>query len=484
MSEVTDKPTQEAALWKQKYLECVDELETKQRADEVLRKAISRLTLAADGRDAQLDSQLEKVRHAIRDRAEVAELNRHIEALSKQLVKLDSRPANVTAEKPVVQEKLTVEKEVVAKSGFMQRLFKSDRAKTSSSAPIVEGISVEQALVDLLEHLDVPNSLEDRAMVLREQIKAGHIKDDWESLLDDITELINAMHCQMRDDQEDLENFLSEVSQRLQEVDAHIRGSAQSEDQGKDNRSEMDTAVRREVEEIGSSVRNAADIDQLRGSVESHLESVLGHMDEYQQSEETRYLENQQAMQDMSEQLKGMEKETKELRETVVREHAQAMTDVLTGIPNRLAYDQRFKQEVARCKRFDTSLVLMVWDVDLFKAVNDTYGHKAGDKVLKQLATALANGIRETDFIARYGGEEFVMLMTGSPIEACKQVADKLRANLEKIGFHFRGKSITVTASCGLSAYREEESPEQLFERADKALYKAKEQGRNQCVIG
>ena len=68
MSEVIDKSTQEAALWKQKYLECVDELETKQRADEVLRKAISRLTLAADGRDAQLDSQLEKVRHAIRDR--------------------------------------------------------------------------------------------------------------------------------------------------------------------------------------------------------------------------------------------------------------------------------------------------------------------------------------------------------------------------------------------------------------------------------
>ena len=168
---------------------------------------------------------------------EVTELNRHIEALSKQLVRLDSQPANDTAEKPVVQEKLAVEKEVVAKSGFMQRLFKSDRAKTSSSAPIVEGISVEQALVDLLEHLDVPNSLEDRAMVLREQIKAGHIKDDWESLLDDITELINAMHCQMRDDQEDLEIFLSEVSQRLQEVDAHMRGSAQSEDQGKDNRS-------------------------------------------------------------------------------------------------------------------------------------------------------------------------------------------------------------------------------------------------------
>lgn len=482
MSEVTDKPSQETAHWKHKYLETLDELDRKQRAwqqsDELLRKTVSRLSLAADGRDDKLDVQLEKVRLAIRERADITVLGGHIEALSKQLVRLDRQTD------PVKPEKKAVKPEVVAKGGLLQRLFKSDNTQTTGKDASSDGISVERVLLDLLENLDVPVTLEDRAMVLREQITAGHVCDDWDELLEDITDLIKAMHEQMRNDQEDLEEFLSAVSQRLQEVDAHLSGAAQSDDKGKENRSDMDAAVRREVEEMGSSVRDAADLDQLRGSVESHLESVLGHMDTFQQSEESRYQENQQAMQAMSERLKAMEQETAELREQVVQERAQAMTDGLTGIPNRFAYDQRFKQEIARWKRFQTPLVLMVWDVDLFKSVNDTYGHKAGDKVLKKLAASLSSGIRETDFLARYGGEEFVMLMTGSPIDACKAVADKLRTRLEKIGFHFRGKAVTVTASCGLSEYREGDTPEQLFERADRALYKAKKQGRNQCVTG
>lgn len=485
MSEVTEKPGQETAHWKQKYLETLDELERKQRiwrqSDELLRKTVSRLSLAADGRDDRLDRQLEKVRVAIREHADIAVLGGHIESLSKELIRLDRLDSQQGDATPV---KKSVKSEAATKGGLLQRLFKSDESKPSSSSPESEALSVERVLIDLLENLDVPEILEDRAMVLREQIQAGHISDDWEDLLEGITDLINAMHVQMRNDQEDLEAFLSEVSQRLQEVDAHLSGNAQSEDQGRESRSDMDAAVRREVEEIGTSVRDAADLNQLRGTVESHLESVLGHMDDYQQSEETRYQESQQAMQAMSEKLNAMEQETLELREQVAKERAQAMTDGLTGIPNRLAYDQRFKQEIARWKRFQTPLVLMVWDVDLFKSVNDTYGHKAGDRVLIKLAASLSNGIRETDFIARYGGEEFVMLMTGSPIDACKQVADKLRAKLEKIGFHFRGKAVTVTASCGLSEYREGDTPEQLFERADKALYKAKEQGRNQCVIG
>jgi diguanylate cyclase len=339
-------------------------------------------------------------------------------------------------------------------------------------------------LLDLLDHLEVPEILQDRVMVLRERINAGHIADEWGSLLDDLTDLIDALRNQMRDDQEELEEFLSEVSQRLQEMDAHLSGSAESQQQGRESRDTMDAAVRREVEEIGSSVRDAVDLNELKSSVASHLESVLGNMNKFQQSEEARYLENQQAMQAMSEKLKTMEQETETLRDQVVQERNQAMTDVLTGIPNRLAYDQRLQQEVARWKRFATPLVLMVWDVDLFKSVNDTYGHKAGDKVLKKLAMGLKRGIRETDFVARYGGEEFVMLMTGSTVEACLQVADKLRASLGEIGFHFRGKSVVVTASCGLSEYREDDTPEQLFERADKALYEAKEQGRNRCIIG
>ena len=483
MSDVKDKAASEAALWKQKYLDNVDVFERKQRswqqAEEMLRKTISRLTLAADGRDKVLDKQLEKLRQAIRDRVENTVLRDHIESLSRALIRLDEQREEATAH----EQPATAAQKNEDRGGVLKRLFKSE-PKAAQAEQSQDAVSAEQVLLDLLDCLEVPDVLQDRAMVLREQIGAGQLSADWDSLREDFAELIASLHEQARQEQDDLEDFLSEVSERLKEVDSQLRGAADLQTQGKDNRTEMDAAVRREVEGIGSSVRDASDLTQLKGAVETRLESVLDHMSNFQTSEDARFEESQQAMAAMSERLKAMEEETQSLHEQVLLEREQAMTDALTGIPNRLAYEQRLQQEVARWKRFSTPLVLLVWDVDLFKSVNDNYGHKAGDRVLKKLAVTLHDGIRETDFAGRFGGEEFVMLMTGSKVEDCKTVADKLRKQVEGIGFHFRGKKVIVTASCGLSEFREGDTPEQLFERADKALYLAKEQGRNQCVIG
>ena len=185
----------------------------------------------------------------------------------------------------------------------------------------------------------------------------------------------------------------------------------------------------------------------------------------------------------MSARLNEMEGEAEALRSRVNEERNQAMTDALTGIPNRLAYEQRLEQEVARWKRFGTPLVLVVWDIDHFKRVNDRFGHKAGDKVLRTIARVLADHVRETDFVARYGGEEFAMLMTGSALDACLHVAEKLRGAVEGTGFHFRDEAVTITASCGLAEMRDGDSTEQWFERADRALYRAKQEGRNRCEL-
>jgi len=103
--------------------------------------------------------------------------------------------------------------------------------------------------------------------------------------------------------------------------------------------------------------------------------------------------------------------------------------------------------------------------------------------VLRTIARTLESSIRETDFVARYGGEEFVQLMTGSSLEECLQVAEKIREAIKKTGFHFRDQAITITASCGLAEFRDGDSVEQWFERADKALYKAKQEGRNRCEL-
>ena len=159
------------------------------------------------------------------------------------------------------------------------------------------------------------------------------------------------------------------------------------------------------------------------------------------------------------------------------------MFDVLTGIPNRLAYEKKVAEEVARWKRFGHPLSVAVWDVDFFKKVNDTFGHKAGDKVLKTIAQLLNERIRETDFLARYGGEEFVMLLPGTKEEETLRLVNDLREKVASCGFHYHGDPVSITVSCGVSCFRENDNLETVFERADQALYRAKRNGRNQCVI-
>ncbi len=161
----------------------------------------------------------------------------------------------------------------------------------------------------------------------------------------------------------------------------------------------------------------------------------------------------------------------------------QAQIDALTGVPNRLGYEQHIAQEFARWKRFKNSLVLIVCDIDRFKRINDDYGHAAGDKALKTLAKVLSQNIRETDYLARYGGEEFALIMPGATQGDAKMVAEKLRQSIESSGFHFKNEPLTITMSCGVAEFKKGDVPTDVFERADAALYKAKQTGRNKVVI-
>jgi diguanylate cyclase len=160
-----------------------------------------------------------------------------------------------------------------------------------------------------------------------------------------------------------------------------------------------------------------------------------------------------------------------------------ALLDAVTGLPNRLAYEERMELELARWKRFDSPLTMLVWDVDDFKKINDRYGHQAGDKALRVIAQSLKARLRETDFIARFGGEEFVCLLCGAEGEEALSVAEEMRQSVESNGFHSQGKPVVVTISCGLTSFRKGDGVEQVFSRADKALYQAKRSGKNRCEL-
>lgn len=160
-----------------------------------------------------------------------------------------------------------------------------------------------------------------------------------------------------------------------------------------------------------------------------------------------------------------------------------ATTDKLTGCANRQIFDALFKQAHTQSKRTQTSLSALILDIDYFKQINDTYGHPTGDVVLKALVQDIKRNIRESDIIFRWGGEEFLILLPESDKHEAFKVAEIVRKSIENLIITFAGKSISITVSIGVKTMLADDTQETLFEDADKALYLAKEKGRNRTEI-
>lgn len=161
-----------------------------------------------------------------------------------------------------------------------------------------------------------------------------------------------------------------------------------------------------------------------------------------------------------------------------------AMKDELTGLYNRRHLLYMAERHINFCRRYSGQLSVIMIDIDYFKTINDTYGHAAGDLVLKRLATILETNSRvDCDIVARFGGEEFLLLLPSTGLEAAKLTAERLRNHVEKEDFKLNGKTIKVTISCGVAGYGSDTVPDVLFECADKAMYEAKRSGRNRVVV-
>lgn len=158
--------------------------------------------------------------------------------------------------------------------------------------------------------------------------------------------------------------------------------------------------------------------------------------------------------------------------------------DGLTGLYNRQTFVQLTGQELARARRQGTGTTLLVLDLDFFKRVNDSYGHPGGDAVLRHVAHLLSTTVRSTDLVGRLGGEEFMVLLPGTPQEAGRTLAEKLRMNIEENPLAWQGSTIPVTVSIGLASSTAEQALdfERLYRGADTALYQAKDRGRNRVA--
>ena len=303
-------------------------------------------------------------------------------------------------------------------------------------------------------------------------------------LLERVTRYATEQRAQVQREKLELENLVQQTASRLEEITSHLASELDERNAVREDTEQLNRSVTDEVEQLRLTAQGAPDLPTLRTSLAARLDAISSHLTDFRSREDNRIKTYRERVQHMRQRISVLERESRSLHESLREEQRLAMIDGLTGIPNRAAYDDRIEQEFKRWKRFSRPVSILAWDIDRFKSINDAYGHKAGDKVLRVIGQHLARHVRDTDFVGRYGGEEFVMLLVGTAAEEARVVADKIRLEVAQLGFHFHNAPVAVTASCGITEFSGADTPDTIFDRADRALYKAKQAGRNCCVIG
>lgn len=340
---------------------------------------------------------------------------------------------------------------------------------------------VESSLLKLLEELPLPERHQGQADTLRQRITAGLNMYELVPVLDDMGVLMLAIADV---GQREFEGYLKQLNERLAMFQGSLEDVQADHSDATEAARSLDSELRQQVDGLHNSVQEATDLDSLKDLVESRLSGLLGTMAQYQQQRDSREQQVGERLQVLVDRVASMELEAKGFRDHLEEQRQKALIDPLTGLPNRAAWTERLDMELARLQRYGGELLLAVLDIDHFKRINDDYGHLAGDKVLKIIAGELFKRLRKTDFIARFGGEEFVLLIPSTPMEGGLKLLDTLRSAIENCPFHFKGERVTISLSGGISAFGSAERSEQVFERADQALYRAKRGGRNRIEVG
>jgi len=340
---------------------------------------------------------------------------------------------------------------------------------------------VSDTLINLLSQLVIPDRLASAATGLQTRLGKGLNWYELVPLLEDTAEFL--IDC-LGSGQQEFERFLQSLDQRLQAIQLLVTDASVGQAEREQARKDLDTLVRDQIADIRSVVTGSGDLGELGSSVREHLTLIVRAMEKYQEDERAREQRLSEKLEMLQARLSEMEKEASQARRVIEEHKRRATHDGLTGLPNRDAYQHRLEEELARKARYGGSLTLVVADVDHFKRINDNYGHLAGDKVLQLLAKALRKSLRDVDFVGRYGGEEFVILMPETNAEEALAATEKLRTKVEASPFNFRKERVPITMSFGISEFHALEDAETVFERADKALYRAKDEGRNRCILG
>ncbi len=335
---------------------------------------------------------------------------------------------------------------------------------------------VTRVLNELLDNVEPADCTAQKASNARERIEQGLNWYELVPTLEDIRDLV--LQAYLIADEEYREH-LRQIHQVLETIVASLGVTVEKKQEWLMADETFDQALEQHLGSLGRSVAVATEVDALKVDVNEHLKTIQAALTQKQSCTAQSELGEQLA--ELVAQVKHVEQEAANAKAELEEQKVKAVTDSLTGLPNREAYNERGFHEWNRWQRYGHPLTIVVCDIDHFKKINDTYGHQAGDRVLQVLSKAMSKRLREVDFMARYGGEEFVILLPETPQAQGFEVMDKIRSVIASTPFRFKQVPVQVTFSMGIVGLKQGDTLESAFALADELLYKAKEAGRNCC---
>jgi diguanylate cyclase len=439
----------EAADWKQKYRDSLVEMEAEEvrwrHVEQVLRRLVGRLCAAGMGVNPQLDDELIALAAANRRNADADELARLAKSLTTTVVAVDA-----VCPVPTITFPATDTQSRLALRSLLERLAGGDP--------------------------------KDPAAALMAEIATAKNDSALAKIITRAADLVHGHGEQLRRERLQIAEILGEVTHRLDEMAGFLSASNHANRSRFEDTQAYNDTVMSQMRELTNEVAGATELGVLQTLVNARLECVAQHVSNFRAREEFRLLEVNGRAERMRTRIAELERETSDLHSRLDSEKQRARIDPLTGIANRKSFEERFAQEIAQKPGADLAVVMLLWDLDNFKIINDSYGHRAGDRVLQSVAACLMAAVRGNDFVARIGGEEFVTLLSGTKLAQAMLIANQVRSAVEALRFHFRGTPVRVTVSCGVTELLDSDAAEAAFDRADTALYRAKHNGKNICV--
>ncbi|WP_394128746.1 diguanylate cyclase domain-containing protein [Shewanella maritima] len=474
---------------------------------------IGHLSLACKGQNLELDNKLAKLRHNLQnfdliDEAlpELVEVERVLKKqygqtmtqledsriglsrVIRQIQRINSAPEKVKKEVKYFKQDLNKPfhtvwdyiPKVETLIGFYEQILQDELVKSDDYEILPQHVQLARELAVKISEIEFRKDQRDQVLVMKEVLQ-GDITLD--VLLDSYQTILGLLLDNIAREKSASQDFLYALNDALTVVRDVVNSSHNNTQRSYQLKQQLNKEINLRVDNADGIIVDVEDMTDLKTQLTEQLSSLRDVLSRKEALEQREQAILRKSIESMRKELSTITQEANSYKEKLFEHQKLNLLDPLTQLANRTALEDRLDQEYRNHVRFKTPLWIAITDIDHFKAVNDNFGHTTGDKTLQVIAMALKNSLRESEFVARYGGEEFVLLLPEVDEAHISLLLNRVREKIRNIPFKFKNQRITVTLSIGAAQIMENETVEEAFERADAALYKAKNQGRDRVVI-